>query len=89
MFNLYINNLLKHDNYGLIEAYADDLKLYGNASLPLQKDLDYIKNCAFENSMEINSSNCEVIHFHKNNPIMKYYSNSDKIPATNIIVLIY
>ena len=85
LFSIFLNDLLLLPTNVQIIAYADDLKLIGNAGQNLQIAINNVFAWAQKNDMEININKCETIHFGRNNPMLVYSINGSKLPTSNLI----
>ena len=70
LFNIFINDLGLRFEHSHFLLFADDLKLYMEISssddcLKLQSDLDHLVTWCNNNGMELNTSKCYSIIFHK------------------------
>ena len=81
LFNIFLNGVLKIplNAKNFINAYADDLKLFGPPGITLSDDLSKILLWLSAHGMEVNESKCVVVHFGKNNPRDIYFINNHKI----------
>ena len=70
LFNIFLTGVLKIslncENY--INAYADDLKLFGPPGINLSDDLSKVISWLNSIGMEVNESKRVILHFGKNNP---------------------
>ena len=86
LFNIFINDLIESIN-GECEIYlfADDVKLFSNNSVSLQRALNHVSEWSTKWQLKISLEKCSVLHLGKNNIENPYFINGYELQRTNCV----
>ena len=80
LFVVFINDM-PEDIRNKIQLFADDTKLYGQATESLQEDVNKLTSWSERWQLKFNKDKCKVAHLGRNNPNQEYTMKHDTRPG--------